>query len=87
MDPIFLRDLIWYRLQDGRLPRNHMIELGHGHGVGHVCDGCGSSIAWNQRMTVRMCSDDWRTIRLHDDCFQIWDTERRMDLREVWPRG
>jgi hypothetical protein len=23
-----------------------------------------------------LCTDDWSAIRLHDECFQIWDAER-----------
>jgi hypothetical protein len=76
MDPMVLRDLIRQRIHDGRLPRVELIELGQGYGIGQACDGCGSIVAWNQRMTVRMSRADWRTIRLHDDCFQVWDAER-----------
>jgi hypothetical protein len=83
MDATLLRDLIRQRIHDGRLPRTLLIELGHGHGIGTACDGCGSIIVWNQRMTVRMNADDWRTIRLHHDCFQIWDIERAVDVRGV----
>jgi len=64
MDATLLRDLIRQRIHDGRLPRTLLIELGHGHGIGTACDGCGSIIVWNQRMTVRMNADDWRRIRL-----------------------
>ena len=76
MDPTLLRELIRQRIQDGRLPRTPLIELGHGQGIGQACDACGSIIAQNQRMTVRMSADDWRTLRLHDDCFQMWDIEK-----------
>ena len=71
-----LRMLIRQRLHDGRLPRNKVIELGCGSGVGQECDGCGASIDPDQRMTVGISADDWRTLRLHDDCFQIWELER-----------
>jgi hypothetical protein len=75
MDPNVVRDLIRQRILDGRLPRTPLIELGYGHGIRKICDGCGAIIEMNQTMTVRMSGDDWRTVRLHDDCFQIWDTE------------
>jgi len=81
MDPTFLRDLIRQRIHDGRLPRTPLIELGHGHGIGKACDGCGSAIAKNQRMTVRMSADDWRTLRFHVDCIQISDTEKHTNGR------
>ena len=76
MDPSLLREVIRQRIQDGRLPRTPLIELGHGRGVGQACDACGSIIEKKQRMTVRMSADDWRTLRFHDECFQIWDMER-----------
>jgi hypothetical protein len=81
MDLPLLRQVIRQRIQDGRLPRTPLIELGHGLGIRQACDACGSIIAKNQRMTVRISADDWRTLRLHDDCFQIWDTERPLDVR------
>ena len=81
MDPTLLRELIRQRIQDGRLPRTPLIELGHGQGIGQACDACGSIIAQNQRMTVRMSADDWRTLRFHDDCFQMWDTEKHTNGR------
>jgi hypothetical protein len=76
MDPTLLRDVIRQLLNDVRLPRTPLIELGHGQGIGQACDACGSIIAMNHRMTVRMSAEDWRTLRLHDVCFQMWDTEK-----------
>lgn len=76
MNDDVIRLLIRQRIHDGRLPRHRVIELGDGSGIGHQCDGCGAAIEPDQRMTVRLCADDWRTLRLHDDCFQIWDAER-----------
>jgi len=76
MDPTLLRDVIRQRLNDGRLPRTPLIELGHGQGIGQACAACGSIIAMNHRMTVRMSAEDWRTLRLHDNCFRMWDTEK-----------
>ena len=76
MNDDVLRLLIRQRLHDGRLPRNRVIELGHGSGIGQACDACGAAIEPDQRMTVRISADDWRTLRFHDDCFQIWDAER-----------
>ena len=83
MDPTLLRDVIRQRIEDGRLPRTPLIELGRGQGIGQGCDACGSIIAQNQKMTVRMSADDWRTLRLHDDCFQIWDTQKHANARGV----
>jgi hypothetical protein len=81
MDPILLRHLIRQRIQDGRLPRTPLLEIGHGRGIGKSCEGCGSTIAWNERMTVRISAEDWRTLQLHADCFEIWDSELRTNAR------
>jgi hypothetical protein len=78
MDAGVRRQLIKQRIQQGSLPRDHLIELGHGLGVGLACDGCGETIASDERMTVRIATSDWGTMRLHDECFQIWDIERRL---------
>ncbi len=71
-----LRRLIRQRIRDGRLPRHRVIELGFGSGVGQECDACGTAIESDQRMTVRISADDWRTLRLHHACFEIWNAER-----------
>ena len=78
-----VRLLIRQRINDGRLPRHRVIELVYGSGVGQQCDACGGFIESDQRMTVRICAEDWRTIRLHDDCFQIWDAERSLGERDA----
>jgi hypothetical protein len=83
MDADVARRVIRQRLEEGRLPHGQMMELGYGQGIGQLCDGCGESITWHQRMTVRICRADWRTVRLHGDCFEIWDAERQArDERE-----
>jgi len=79
-----IRMLIRQRIRDGRLPRNRVVELGYGSGIGQQCDACGTAIEPDQLMTVRICADDWRTILLHADCFQIWDAERSARDSEPW---
>jgi len=76
MDAEVVRHLIRRRLEDGRLPRNPTVEVAYGQGIGQECDGCGEIILTDQQMTVRICAQDWRTIRLHDDCFSTWENER-----------
>jgi len=49
---------------------------------GSKCDACGGPIEPYLRMIVRICVEDWRTIRLHDECFQIWDDERSLAERD-----
>jgi len=49
---------------------------------GSKCDAWGGPIEPYLRMIVRICVEDWRTIRLHDECFQIWDDERSLAERD-----
>jgi len=70
-----VRLLIRERLQRGRLPRERTIELWHGPGLGQTCDGCGLSITMADSMSL-MCADEWRVVRLHEDCFVLWEEER-----------
>jgi hypothetical protein len=76
MVPDAVRHLIRHRIEDGHLPRDRTIELWHGDGFGHTCDGCGLTIATADRMSL-ICADDWRAFRFHVDCFQVWDAERQ----------
>jgi len=75
MVPDVVRQLIRYRIEDGRLPRERTIELWHGAGFGQICDGCDLPISTNDGMTL-LCSEDWKAIRFHDDCFHAWNAER-----------
>jgi hypothetical protein len=76
MVPDVVRRRIRHGIDDGRLPRKRTIELWHGPGFGQTCDACGATIAIADRM-ILICADEWRTIRFHDDCFQVWNVERR----------
>jgi len=82
MEADLIRQRIQQQLQDGRLPRGDSIELGRGQGIGQRCAGCGETITELQRMTVRICTADARTLRLHDECFRVWDTERNLGRDE-----
>jgi len=57
-------------------PRDRTIELWHGDSFGHTCNGCGLTIATAHKMSL-ICADDWRVLRFHADCFQVWDAERQ----------
>ena len=74
-DPV--RQQIRQRLRDGRLPRDHTIELWRGHASGQMCDACGDPITATDLMCL-MCSNDWRGIRMHECCLELWDDERRV---------
>src|SRR5215831_103835 len=71
-----VRQLIRQRLQAGWLPRERTIELWVGPGFGQLCDGCVSPITTSDRMWL-MCADDWQAVRLHAECFALWEAEKR----------
>ena len=83
MDATLVRQLIQRRLWDGRLPHEDSAELSLGPGHGDRCDGCGFTISRNQLMTVRIDTLDWRELRLHQECFEIWNEER---VKDTHPR-
>jgi hypothetical protein len=87
MDATLVRQLIQRRLWDGRLPHEGSAELSLGPGTGDRCDGCGFTISRNQLMTVRIDAKDWREMRLHQECFEIWDEERVKDAEPRPPSG
>lgn len=70
--------VIRHRLEDGGLPHIHTIELWRERGFGQVCDGCGLAITSSEWMRL-ICADDWRLIRLHENCFVLWEIERGID--------
>jgi len=75
MVPEVVRQRIRHRIEDGSLPCDRTIELWHGVGFGQTCDGCGDPITTTDKMSL-LCADDWRVIRLHVDCFEVWDAAR-----------
>jgi hypothetical protein len=69
------RQLIRDRIEKGSLPRDRTIELWHALGFGKTCDGCGLAITTTDWMCL-ICADDWSSIRLHEECFVLWQDER-----------
>ncbi len=76
MDPI-VRWLIQLRLEDGRLPRGGIADVLDSLGDGQPCDACGAIITTAEKAVMGLILDDWRPIRLHVDCFRIWNVERQ----------
>jgi len=79
MDATLIRQLIQRRLWDGRLPHESLVELWCGPGTRQTCEGCGTPILPFETMTVRINAADWREMRFHLECFEIWDDERLKD--------
>jgi hypothetical protein len=76
MTPEAVRQLIRDRIEDGRLPRVRTIELWQAPGFGQTCDGCDLAITTTEWMSL-ICADEWKAVRLHEDCFVLWEEEKR----------
>src|SRR5262245_10491177 len=76
MDREFARLLIRHRLMERRLPRGHAVELSETVGEGGRCDGCSEAIGPTQTAVWAIVSVNWMSVRLHAECFDLWDTER-----------
>ena len=86
MDAPVVRQLIQRRLSDSRLPHDDSAELSLGPGTRDRCDGCGFTISRYHLMTVRIDAQDWREMRFHQECFEIWNDESLKDaLRRPHP--
>jgi len=84
MDTLLARWLIQLRLKNGRLPRNGITDLTDSPGDGQSwCDGCGASLTQAEKVVTGLGEEDWRSIRLHRECFRIWETERLVDARRA----
>jgi len=73
----FVRRLIQLRLEDGRLPRGPVADVVEwALAEAHACDGCGGIIVKHQKAVSALGIDDWREVRMHRECFDVWETER-----------
>jgi hypothetical protein len=77
MDQEIARLIIQLRLEDGRLPRRYLAGIRDSASDGQQrCDGCGGIIAKGENAVTGTAIAEWRNIRLHVDCFRIWQAER-----------
>ena len=77
MESVLVRWLIQLRLDDGRLPRRHPTDLQECRGDGQsYCHGCAGILTTAEKIVVAMVPDDLREFRLHQSCFQTWETEQ-----------
>lgn len=77
METEALRLLIRQKLQDGRLPYNHIPRVWGGPSALEMCDGCESSITEHQMVMEGIALDGGRRpLQMHVRCFGIWDQER-----------
>ena len=75
--------LIELRLEDGRLPRGPVADVVEAALADpHACDGCGVLIVKHEKAVSMIVVEDWRTLRLHRECYATWDA-----LRSALERG
>jgi hypothetical protein len=65
------------RLSRRILPRDSPARMWAGPGTDQPCDGCDRAIGSNE--TEHEVEVSGRAIRLHRECFLIWEAERRVD--------
>ena len=64
------------KLADGRLPHDSIPRMWGGPGAGETCDAC-EEIVTKPQMLMEGLSENGHGIRMHVQCFYMWDTERR----------
>lgn len=78
MDAETLRRLIRQKLQDGRLPVDHIPRVWGGPSALETCDACETTINQDEFVMEGISLADGRKpLQLHVLCFGIWDQERR----------
>jgi len=72
--------LIELRLEDGRLPRGPVADVVEAALADpHACDGCGVLIVKHEKAVSMIVVEDWRTLRLHRECFGVWERLKSSD--------
>ena len=78
------RWIIREKLWDGRLPSDRPAVVHGGPGNGARCAGCEQGTSASQLVMAIPVVSDERFVYLHADCFQVWETLRRLTTP---PRG
>jgi hypothetical protein len=74
----FIRHLIRQKLQDGRLPRGTAPRAFGRPGNWQKCEACEQPMAKAQlKMELYPQTHDRKAVRLHGDCYIVWNEERR----------
>ena len=77
MEDATLRLLIRNKLDDGRLQRQAIPRVWGGQGHGETCTACEETVAKSQ-LVIEGFDDDGEPTFFHVQCFQVWDSERRV---------
>ena len=76
MDQELLRRIIRNKLTNGGLPHDSIPRMCGGPGAGETCNGC-DEIVTKPQMVMEGINDAGRGIKMHVQCFYVWDNERR----------
>lgn len=77
MEARALRLLIREKLEDGRLPHDHMPRVWGGPGNGETCDACEETVTKGHLLMEGVSVDESkRAVQFHVPCFYVWDDER-----------
>ena len=72
--------MIRQKLADGRLPLDNIPRVWGGPGHGELCDACDGIITKDALVIEGMSLAEHRQLlRLHVDCFYVWEQERSME--------
>ena len=76
-----LRAIVRRRLRDGSLPMNNIPRVWGGPGNGETCDVCASVVTKAEFVMDVISATDGRGVRLHVECFSVWESERAQARR------
>ena len=88
MDRTLVQQLVRRRLNDRHLPRGRAVGVREMLGDGRPCDGCEEPITPGEKLVLAMVPLDWISVRLHVDCYLVWEAERLALARQQgrgWP--
>jgi hypothetical protein len=77
MEEQALRLLIRQKLADGRLPHDSIPRVWGGPSDGETCNACGESVTKPALIMEGIALGGTAPLRLHVQCFYMWDGERR----------
>jgi len=79
------RWIIREKLWDGRLPSDRPAIVYGGPGNGARCAGCEKLTSASQLVMAIPLVNGESSVYLHADCFQVWETLRRMTITDPLP--
>jgi hypothetical protein len=72
-----LVELVRRRIANRRLPQGRAVGVREMSGDGRPCDACDHPIGIGGPLVTAIVSLEWKFVRLHTDCYRLWDAERQ----------